>query len=111
MIIAAITSVSLKEDDNDDYSMFPEALIDWLMQAGIATAVLDDPGHENQSRGRGTSARGNLADVVLVLKKTKDFSLHQLGSEQMTVTDSRFGEITGTWSLELGGGYYGSWQH
>ena len=29
----------------------------------------------------------------------------------MTVQHSRFGELTGTWELNLGGGSYGNWAH
>jgi hypothetical protein len=106
-----LTSVGLKEDSSDDYSAFAEALIDPLMQAGITTVILDNCGHDEKGRPRGSSAKIDLCDVMFSLKATQPFSLQRAGRIELVVTESRLGELTGTWALELGGGRYGSWAH
>ena len=55
-----LTPLGLKEDQSDDFAAFTDALIDPLMQAGIATVILDNAGHQEKDRPRGTSSKGDL---------------------------------------------------
>lgn len=105
-----LTSAGLEENSNDDFSKFAEALVDPLMRAGIACVLLDNTGHE-ENRARGAKSKADLCDVMLVLKTTREFALDRAGRVEMTIQYSRFGELTGTWALELGDGNYGSWAH
>jgi hypothetical protein len=105
-----LTSVNLKEDSSDDYSLFTDALIDPLHAAGVATIILDNTPHESE-RARGTSSKGDLCDLNYVLKAPKKFSCDRAGRAELELTDSRLGEVTGTWRLELGAGAYGAWAH
>ena len=105
-----LTSVNLKEDSSDDYSLFTDALIDPLMNAGITTIILDNTPHD-ADRARGTSSKGDLCDLIYVLKAPKAFSRDRAGRVELEATHSRIGEVTGTWALELGAGSYGTWAH
>lgn len=104
-----LTSVGLTEDSADDWSAFTDALIDPLMLAGIATVVLDNTGHTDTHRARGSSAKADLADVMFSLTTGEKFGVTRPGRVELTVTHSRIGEVDGTWLLELGAGHYGSW--
>jgi hypothetical protein len=106
-----LTSVGLDEDSSDHYSRFTDALIDPLARAGIATCILDNAGHTDKNRSRGTSSKADLCDLMYSLKTSEKFSKDRQGRLELESTHSRIGEITGTWTLELGGGYYDSWKH
>jgi hypothetical protein len=107
-----LTSAGMKEDSSDDYSDFTDALIDPLWAANIATVMLDNEGYR-RGRVRGTTAKPDYCDVMFSLKRakrTEKYSLVKAGRLEMNCTHSRFGELTGTWALDLGGGTYGHWR-
>ncbi len=105
-----LTNVGLKEDLSDDYSKFTEALIDPLSRTGIAVVVLDNTGHAAKDRARGSSAKGDLADITYTLLTKAEFNEHQAGRLELTCRESRFGDVHGTWAMDLGGGAYGSFE-
>ena len=102
--------LGIKEDSSDDWAAFSGALIDPLAQAGVATVVLDNTGHEAKGRARGTTAKEDLADLAYTLKVLKPFSIQEPGELQLQTTASRLGEIaTGSaWNMKIGGGIYGT---
>jgi hypothetical protein len=104
-----LSDLGLKEDVSDDYARFMAALIDPLFRAGVATLVLDNTGHADKKRSRGTSSKGDLNEIVFSLQKTVDFDLYRAGEVKLKVEKTRFGN-TGEWTMKLGGGQYGSWQ-
>lgn len=106
-----LTDFDLKESDSDDYSAFMAYAIDPLFQAGIATVILDNTGHTEQSRARGASAKGDLNEVLFTLKTEKDFSRTRQGKVTLKLApgDSRFGN-EGEWAMHLGGGAFSEWQ-
>jgi hypothetical protein len=105
-----LTSLGLKEDQSDDFAAFASALIDPLTMAGVATLTLDNVGHVEKGRSRGTSAKADLCDVVYVMDGVTPFSLDVAGRVELRCTHSRIGEVDGAWEMELGGGHYGSWR-
>jgi hypothetical protein len=105
-----LTNVGLKEDLSDDYSRFTDDLIDPLSRNGIAVLILDNTGHDAKDRARGSSAKGDLADITFTLKMKADFNRDQAGRLELACRESRFGDVHGTWTMELGGGAYGYWE-
>lgn len=105
-----LTPLGLKEDQSDDFAAFTSALIDPLSKAGIATLTLDNVGHVEKGRPRGTSAKADLCDIAYVMHGVKPFSLDVAGRVELRCTHSRIGEVDGAWEMELGGGHYGSWR-
>jgi hypothetical protein len=105
-------SLALRENESDDYSRFVAALIDPLMRAGKAVIVLDNTGHSEKERARGTTAKEDLCDIAFTVRTIKPFSLQQAGIVELRCMYSRIGEIThgDSWRMELGDGAYGSWQ-
>jgi hypothetical protein len=104
-----LTDMGLRENESDDYSEFMEKLIDPLFRCGIATVVLDNTGHDEQDRSRGTSSKQDLHDQIYVLKKVRPFDRDQKGSVALTTKKSRTG-AWGAFELELGGGHVGCWR-
>lgn len=104
-----LSELGLKEDASDDYAAFMAALIDPLFRDGVATLVLDNTGHTDKKRSRGTSSKGDLNEVMFSLQKTADFDLYTTGAVRLKVELTRFGN-TGEWTMKLGGGQYSSWQ-
>lgn len=107
-----LTPLGLKEDLSDDFATFTVALIDPLMQAGITTITLDNSGHLEKDRPRGTSSKGDLCDIAYTMRALSPFSSTLAGRIELRATDSRIGEITpgDTWHMELGAGHYGTWE-
>jgi hypothetical protein len=104
--------LGLKENESDDYARFTDRLIDPLMREGVATITLDNAGHVEKDRARGTSAKEDLCDVAFVMRVLSPFSSTQAGRIELRCTASRIGEITpgDTWQMALGGGHYGGWE-
>ena len=98
----------LKEDLADDYAKWMELGVQPLFLAGVATLILDNTGHGDQTRGRGSAAKGDLNEIMFSLKVEEPFDLNRRGRVRARVELSRFG-TSGDWALELGGGHYGSW--
>jgi hypothetical protein len=106
-----LTDFGLKESESDDYSQFMQFAIEPLFQAGVATVILDNTGHNNRERSRGTSAKGDLNEVLFTLKTDVDFSRNRQGKLRLTLApgDSRFGN-EGQWEMHIGGGAFSPWQ-
>jgi hypothetical protein len=105
---AWLSSLALAEDKSDDYAAFM-ALVDPLARAGITTLILDNTGHEDKGRPRGTSSKADLNEVVLQLSVVAPFEPDKRGRIRLRRTHSRFGDVGESWDMELGEGMYGSW--
>jgi AAA domain len=105
-----LAPLGLKEDLSDDFAAFTTALIDPLMQAGITTVILDNVGHVEKDRPRGSSSKADLCDCVFTMKTLAPFSSTLAGRLELRCTDSRIGEVSGAWQMKLGDGRYGTWQ-
>lgn len=104
-----LTEWGLKEGDADDYAQFMLYAVDPLFRAGVATVILDNTGHREQDRSRGTSAKGDLNEVVFSLKKVEPFSKDRAGKLQLVLEHSRFGG-EGRWEMRIGGGRFPGWK-
>lgn len=103
-----LSALHLDEDRSDDFARFATAIIEPLFRAGIATVQLDNAGHNDTGRARGTSSKGDLADVLYSLKTTAAFDRNRAGKVQLTRKHSRFGDVAQTFVMELGAGHYGT---
>jgi len=80
--------------------------VDRAAVEGVATLILDNAGHEEKQRPRGTSAKADLNEVVFVLRTTRPFDRTTTGELAGTRTHSRFSEIEPAFRMTLGGGVY-----
>jgi hypothetical protein len=103
-----LSDLGLDENSSDDYTDFMAALIDPLFRAGIATLILDNSGHQ-EKRGRGSSSKGDLNEILFTLETIEKFNLATVGRIRLDITDSRIG-TTGRWEMEIGGGVFNSWR-
>ncbi len=106
---AFLTSLGLEEDSSDQYSKFMGEVIDPLFQQGISTLILDNAGHSDKGRARGTSSKGDLNEQLFTSEKTKEFDRDNTGEVTLEVEASRDG-VPGRWTMALGGNVYGSWE-
>jgi hypothetical protein len=106
-----LTDLGLNEDDADDYADFMATAIDPLFEVEIATLILDNTGHSNDGRSRGTSAKRDLNELLFTLSVEHEFSGSQKGRAKLALApgSSRLGN-QGEWTMAIGGGEYGRWQ-
>lgn len=102
----ALSSVGLAEDKSDDYAEFATALIMPLSQAGITTVILDNTGHVDQARARGTKAKDDLNEVVYALSAVGKPDIDTTAILKMTLTRQRFGGLHRHLQARIGGGIY-----
>ena len=76
----ALSQVGLDEDRSGDYADFVNALLLPLAKAGITTIMLDNVGHSNGDRARGTKAKEDLNEVVYQLKAIRPADIDTTGT-------------------------------
>jgi hypothetical protein len=105
-----LSDLGLDENDSDDYTAFMEAAIDPLFEAGIATLILDNTGHETAGRPRGSSAKEDLNEITFTLETVEPYSEKRIGKLRLRLEAgrSRFGN-EGTWEMTIGQGVFGGW--
>lgn len=103
-----LSQLQLDEDRSDDFARFASAIIEPLFRAGVATLQLDNAGHAEPKRARGSSSKGDLADVLYSLKTTAPFDRDRAGKVRLTRTHSRFGDVAPAFVMDLGAGNFGA---
>ena len=104
-----LTDYGLSEKDTDDYARFMAYAVDPLHRVGVTTVILDNSGHGDKTRGRGTSSKGDLNEVLFHMEMPQPFDRATRGSVRLVLDRSRFGD-RGDWTMQLGGGVFGEWQ-
>lgn len=104
-----LSSVGLGEDDSNEYARFAGALIEPLFRHDIATVTLDNTGHNEKARPRGSSTKGDLADVLFNLVAVEKFDAGNLeGHVRLELAHQRAGAFGSAFSMRLGAGKFGS---
>ncbi len=104
-----LSDFGLKEKDSDDYTTFMDQAVDPLAIAGVTTVTLDNTGHGDQKRGRGTASKGDLNEILFYLEGVVPFDKATTGEIKLVIDDSRFGD-SGSWTMQIGGGVFGEWR-
>lgn len=104
-----LSDLGLREAESDDYASFMAYVIDPLFRAQVATLILDNTGHKEQTRGRGTSSKGDLNEILFSIETITPFDLYKRGKIKLKIEDSRMGN-RGEWTMDLGGGYFYPWE-
>jgi len=105
-----LSSLALDENSSDDFAKFASQIIEPLFTAGIATVQLDNTGHGDKNRARGSSSKGDLADVLYTLKQTTAFDQNRRGALRLVRAHSRFGDVAPAFTMALGGGHFGAFE-
>lgn len=101
-----LSAAGLDENSSNDYAEFANALLLPLSQAGITTVVLDNTGHGEEERGRGTKAKDDLNEVVYSLAKTGRCDESTTAVFRLKLTRQRFGGLHSRLEMRVGGGVY-----
>lgn len=104
-----LSDLGLQEDKADDFSKFVSQVLMPLSEAGISTLMLDNTGHSERLHSRGSSAKGDLLEIIFSLTTEAAFDMFQRGRVKLDVTMTRFGN-RGAWSMEIGNGFFGDWE-
>jgi hypothetical protein len=104
-----LSDFGLKEKESDDYASFMSYAVEPLFRAHIGTLILDNTGHNEKTRPRGASTKGDLNEILFSMETVSDFDLHRKGRLKLKVERSRFGNV-GEWTMDIGGGHFGSWE-
>lgn len=104
-----LSDYGLQEKDSDDYAEFMSYAVDPLFRAHVATLILDNTGHNEKTRPRGASTKGDLNEILFSMETVSGFDLHKRGRLKLKVERSRLGNV-GEWTMEIGAGHFGSWE-
>lgn len=104
-----LTDLGLGEDKADDYAKFMAYIVDPVNQDDVTTLILDNTGHGEPERSRGTITKVDLNEVTLVMSVDEPFDLDQRGRVRLQIKETRFGN-RGTWTMSIGGGHFGHWE-
>ncbi len=102
-----LSAHGLREGESDDYAQFAATRLVPLSAAGKFTVMLDNTGHGEQQRSRGTKAKDDLNEVVFSVSTKTRFDRESTGSIQLKRTRTRFPEIPAALAVAVGGGVYG----
>lgn len=103
-----LSDFGLKEKESDDYAAFMSYAVDPLFRAHVGTLILDNTGHNDKTRPRGASTKGDLNEVMFSMETVSAFDLQRQGRLKLKVERSRFGNV-GEWTMDIGAGHFGSW--
>jgi AAA domain len=104
-IARALAMLGLDEDRAADFTTFMVGHIDPIAAQGSAVLLLDNTGHEEKKRTRGSSAKLDLVEVVYKLTST-NISPKQHGTIKLERTRTRDGEEAETLTCGAGAGVY-----
>jgi hypothetical protein len=98
--------LGLAENSADDFAQFASATTEALFRAGIASVLLDNTGLD-KTRARGTTSKGDLADVVLSVRTVSKFDRDTAGRVELRREHSRLGDQGAAFTMDLGAGRFG----
>jgi hypothetical protein len=101
-----LSVLHLRENESDDYAKFMAAMVDPLAHKGTATVTLDNTGHDEQGRPRGSSSKLDLHDLTFSVAQRTPFDERTEGSLLITPGLCRF-TPGGPWEMRIGGGVFG----
>ena len=100
-----LSDLGLAEDSSDDYGKF---MNQFVMGLNATVLLLDNTGHSDKDRGRGTSSKIDMNEVLFTMAELKAFDTNKEGSLVLRQVVTRF-ESGGPWTMNLGGGTYAPW--
>lgn len=100
-----LSDMGLAEDSSDDYGRF---MNQFVMGLDCTVLLLDNTGHADKDRGRGTSSKIDMNEVLFSMSEAMPFDVNREGSLVLKQEVTRF-EKGGPWTMVLGGGKYEPW--
>jgi hypothetical protein len=102
-----LAQLGLDPDSERDLSRFHSQLVTPLRRHGIAVALLDNVGHADKQRPKGSATKLDAAEQAYKVTTTERFSAAQPGRIRIECIRSRYGDEGREWSMQLGDGVWG----
>lgn len=99
-------ALSLRENLTDDISRLVGQPVTPLVRRRVAVVVLDNVGHENTDRPKGSGSKLDAIAQAFKVVTTEQFSPVLTGRISITCKRSRFGDIGREWTMRIGGGVF-----
>jgi AAA domain len=90
-VARAIARSGLSENDAEAFITLVDSFADRMRDRGSSVLVIDHFGHEDKTRGRGTSTKGDQIDVELTVEVLRGWSRLSAGSTRLTCRKDRRG--------------------
>jgi hypothetical protein len=98
--------LGLKPDDEKDVTVFFSIFVTPLLQRGLWVWMLDNVGHAEKGRPKGSASKLDAAAQGYEVETTSTFSSATIGGIKITCKRSRYGDQDRTWTMRLGGGLF-----
>jgi hypothetical protein len=93
-------------DDETDYSRLLNLLVTPLLQRDLWAVLLDNVGHVEKGRPKGSASKLDAAPIGYLVEKVEPFSPVLQGRIRLTCMRSRFGDTGREWSMAIGAGAF-----
>lgn len=101
-----LARLDLDPDREKDISTFFGLAVTPLLRRGLAVALLDNTGHAETGRPKGSGTKLDAAQQAYQVATTSQFSAVEAGRISITCTRSRHGDLGRQWSMRVGGGLF-----
>ena len=101
-----LDQLGLDPNSDSDLSAFHALAVTPLRRRGVAVALLDNVGHQETHRPKGSGTKLDAAEVAYKVVTTSRFSAVETGRIAITCTRSRYGDQDCEWSMPVGGGVW-----
>jgi hypothetical protein len=93
-------------DSETDYSRLLNLLVTPLLQRDLWAVLLDNVGHVEKGRPKGSASKLDAAPMGYLVEKVEPFSPVLQGRIRLTCMRSRFGDTGREWSMAVGDGAF-----
>lgn len=93
-------------NSDSDISRFVDLAVTPLVRCGTAVLILDNTGHDEKNRPKGSGAKLDAIPQVYKLVATSSFNVVESGRVTLECVRSRFGDIGRKWTARMGDGVY-----
>ena len=101
-----MAQLGLNPNHEGDYTVMHTLLGTSLAEVGITPVFMDNIGHENRDRPKGSASKLDATPQAYQVTATSKFSAAQTGEISIRCTRSRFGDIGRSWRMLVGGGVW-----
>lgn len=101
-----LSQLGLDPDKEKDISAFMTQLVTPLVQRRIAVVMLDNVGHQEKGRPKGSASKLDAVPQAYQVVAEDEFSPAKQGRVEITCTRSRYGDKDRVWSMRVGAGLF-----
>jgi 5S rRNA maturation endonuclease (ribonuclease M5) len=98
--------LGLDPDSEKDVTAFFTIFVTPLLQRGLWVLLLDNVGHTEKGRPKGSATKLDAAAQGYQIETTSPFNPEKIGALKITCKRSRYGDEDRVWTMRLGGGLF-----